>query len=805
MRGLNWLTRPIQFLFNSLSFRRKFSLIGIILFIPVIVLSSLMVKDSWEQQQQTQLKLDAVALWIPIRELLEEVATYRGLVSSGQESSQLASLKSSIENNLQKLSVANQQLEQMLVAQELRKLEQLWRQAQQQSTEFDAYSSVIVQLQTLLAQTARNSNQLLEDKLDALYLSLLATAELPELVEVTGQLRGLGARWLSGVTNDTLKQRILNLNVTLKTQTDAFATSLAVLNQYRSGLAQLEMAPGAIAALRSFRDQSTSVVTDSSINSREYFNQGTKAVAQLYKLYDEVVPLYQQVQQNRLKQLESVVIWNIALLVVMVIVQLLLFTSMYLGIYRAVNANINMAKSLANGDLNSLGERFSKDELGRITEYLNSIAVETSYSVDAIRASSRGMDDLGARNYKAINELARKANEQAEQMQSAAAAVEQMTAAISEVSESTQKAATEADKTLESAEHGQQKVQLMVTAIRQLEHEVSESQQVIKSLSEDSRAISKILLTINDIADQTNLLALNAAIEAARAGESGRGFAVVADEVRQLAQRVQASTGEIQSVVGKLEKNTETAVSSMESNKALAADNVEHAVSAESSLRDIVSNVCVISDFNTQIASAAEEQSTVTYNIQNTIHLLSASAKVVDQRSQEALESSAQLTTLGGEIKSLGDRYYIEDDVIAERIRRQQKLIEWSDKLDVGIEEVNRQHQRLIYIANEIFRLKQRGGDHHAVQRLVNSLINYTATHFNYEELLMERHGYDDLENHKQKHKDLVADVMRFKQRVDNNEDVIDELLEFVKAWLTRHIMGSDMAYKEHLNQRGVS
>ena len=802
MAILDSLTRPLQRVFNRLSFRRKFILIGVTLFLPLIGLSSLMVKDAWQQQRQVQLKLEAAQLWQPLRQLMENVAEYRGLSGSGAADSRLQPLQQQIEQQLQRLSVANQQSGQPLPADQLQTLEQAWREARNRP-EFDRFSGLIRLIQAQLGYLARHSNQLLEDQLDALYVAMLSTDELPQVIELTAQLRGLGAAWLNGRQDALTEQRLMTLQAALSSRTKTLANSLQILNQYRVGKQQLE-GQSALAALTEFEQRAAGLLRSRNLSGDVYFEQATGSINRLYTLYDEAIPLYQQIQHQRLSDLAWVVRWNLILLIVMVLVQLLLFTSMYFGIYRSVAGNISMAKSLANGDLNRLGERYSNDELGRISDYLNSIAIETSYSVDAIRASSRGMDDLGEQNYTAIRELAERATEQAAQMHSAAAAVEQMTAAISEVSESTQKAATEADNTLRSAQQGQQKVDLMVTAIKQLEQDVSESQQVIRSLSEDSQAISKLLLTINDIADQTNLLALNAAIEAARAGESGRGFAVVADEVRQLAQRVQASTGEIQRVITKLEHHTQNAVSSMESNKALAADNVEHAESADQSLREIVHNVGIINDFNTQIASAAEEQSAVTLNIEDTIKSLSASARVVDERSQEALESSAQLTTLGGEIKSLGDRYYIEDAVIAERINAQDKLIEWSDKLDVGIAEVNRQHQRLIYIANELFRLKQRGGDRHAVQRLVNSLINYTATHFSYEELLMERHNYPDLDAHKQKHQDLVNDVMRFKQRVDNNEDVIDELLEFVKAWLTRHIMGSDMAYKEHLNQRGI-
>ncbi|MCK7460401.1 bacteriohemerythrin [Idiomarina aminovorans] len=484
---------------------------------------------------------------------------------------------------------------------------------------------------------------------------------------------------------------------------------------------------------------------------------------------------------------------------------LMLFTSLYYSLQRSLERTVYLAKQLVNGDLNTVMKPDSRDELGAMLESLNNIAIETSYSVDAIRHSSSGMNELGANNYQSIKVLADKANEQAEQMENAASAVEQMTSAVGEVSQSTQQAATEAQNTLASADKGQQTMKIMSQSIHTLLSEVSDSQRVIETLTQDSQAISNILMTINDIADQTNLLALNAAIEAARAGESGKGFAVVADEVRQLAKRVQSSTGEIQTVLGRLENNTQNAVGAMEKNQTLASQTSEHSKHASQALQDIVSKVCVIHDFNTQIASAAEEQSAVTQDIRSNINSLTLSAKEVNKLSQSALDSSAQLTSLGGEIKSLGDRYFIEQPVMDKRLSEQETLIDWSPKLDVGIEEINRQHKRLIYIANELYRLKLRSGDTHSVQRLVGSLINYTATHFNYEELLMERHNYPDLANHKLKHKALVEDVMRFKRRVDNHEDVIDELLEFVKAWLMNHIMKSDMAYKKDLQSKGVS
>lgn len=807
MKWLDRLTRPIQKLFNLLSFRRKFGLIGFLLFLPVIVLSALTVSDSLTKSDAIEQKHQVADYWPHFKGLFENVAKHRGMTGTAEQrrsfSTEIRRATQQVErhlNALADLAARNDSLADSRVG----SFQSSWRQLKGSTGKFAQHSQFIAQLHRALTTLSTDAKLLLENDLVSLQLARLSTESLPQLVELSGQLRGLGAQWLSPSGSAT-EQQVMTLSYVLEREVNQFVQSVEALANNSKSETLMSHATAAEQQLSMFSESAAKHLANRTVSADDFFREGSAAIGTLLGFYDAIIPVYQQRLDERLTELDSIIWQNIILLALVLLLQLLLFTSLYLGIYRAVTANIQMAKQLANGDLNSLSVAEGKDELSKITDYLNSVAIETSYSVDAIRNSSDGMDSLGDGNYQAIKALAERAKEQASQMQSAAAAVEQMTAAISEVSESTQRAATEADNTMASAQNGQQVVNTMVEAIQRLEQEVSESQQVIKTLSEDSQAISKILLTINDIADQTNLLALNAAIEAARAGESGRGFAVVADEVRQLAQRVQASTGEIQSVIGRLESNTENAVHTMERNKTLAGENVEHAHKASVSLTDIVENVGVINDFNTQIASAAEEQSAVTMNIQENVKSLSESASVIDERSQEALESSAQLTTLGGEIKSLGDRYYIEQGVIEKRLQEQDVLIEWSPKLDVGIEEINRQHQRLIYIANELYRLKLRDGDHHALQRLVDSLINYTATHFNYEELLMERNGYPDLENHKVRHNDLVQDVIRFKKRVDNHEDVIDELLEFVKAWLMNHIMKSDMAYKEHLNSRGIN
>jgi len=288
-----------------------------------------------------------------------------------------------------------------------------------------------------------------------------------------------------------------------------------------------------------------------------------------------------------------------------------------------------------------------------VSNFANRIRLETVKIEQKLKLQNNAVEELEGHIEPLITcmEIVNESiQEEFGQVEMLATAMNQMTATVREIANNAGSASTSTTEASDVAQEGSQFIEATITTINALSSNIGVSAEAVSSVETKVEGIGSVVDTIRSISDQTNLLALNAAIEAARAGEAGRGFAVVADEVRNLAKRTQESTVEIQGMIEQLQTSAEDVVSLMGKSVNQADIGVEQVTKAGAQLAGIVEKVDHISDMNYQIASSAEEQTTVAGEIKNNLdqvkELVEGSVVVIKEISEMAELMNVQILAM---------------------------------------------------------------------------------------------------------------------------------------------------------------
>lgn len=668
---------PAMYLMERLRYPLKFGLIFLVVLVPLVVLSITLIAHIDEGLEIVRHERQGLAYIKVVRQPIEHIQQHRGMTSAflnGAENfrERIMSKRGEVDQAMAALLNVDRELGDTLgTAGKMGLLMQKWENIkassmnQEAAVAIQAHTELLSQLIGLMSSVADASEITLDPKLDTYYLGDAVVNNLINLTENMGQARAVG----SGAAAQRVlnQQSFVRLSV-LANSINAYAKRSdvgldAAINANQSIGKKLSGAVAsnsrAIVGMQSLLDRVLQNPDNIPVDEKTVFDTATVAISGSYQLYDAIAEELDALFVERIESEAAIKNMTLAIVIAVLLLVIYLFAGLYYSVVGSINLIGDATRQMAQGDLNARLTLNSRDELQRVATDFNEMSSAFKDVVIQIAQATTQLATMAEQTSVVTEQTNQALQTQLSETTQVATAMNEMSATVQEVASSTSNTSQAANEVNRQATEGQRAMQDTIVQIQQLSETVEGAGSVIQQLEQHSVEIGGILDVIKGIAEQTNLLALNAAIEAARAGEQGRGFAVVADEVRNLASKTQVSTEEINQMIEKLQSGSAQAVAAVNSSQLLARSAVEQAAKTGDALTHISGSIERVNDMSTQIASAAEEQSAVTEEINRNIVQINEMTEQTAVGAKQTSAASSDQTRLAAELQALVGRFKV--------------------------------------------------------------------------------------------------------------------------------------------------